>query len=116
MHPYNGIIDDVQLYNCALNDDDIKQLFDNYKDPLQDNYTIQLDNIKSNLNYCDTTSSNQLIVEADPKDGPYEYSIDNKVWQKAINSSDWVKGNIEFLFEISVPSKILLLTLVFQNF
>jgi gliding motility-associated-like protein len=82
-YPYNGIIDDVQLYNCALNDDDIKQLFDNYKDPLQDNYTIQLDNIKSNLNYCDTTSSNQLIVEADPKDGPYEYSIDNKVWQKS---------------------------------
>ena len=76
-YPYNGVLDDVNIYNYPLTQNQIDALFGNYKDPLAVNNTITIDSINI-INPCNSTTNNGSIqVFPNPNNGPYQYSINN---------------------------------------
>jgi hypothetical protein len=80
-YPYNGIIDDVNIYNCALSSIEVQSLYGNYSDPLLDEYSITIDSISVSGNQCIANSQNVITVFANQTGAPYEYSLDGLNWQ-----------------------------------
>ena len=75
-YPYNGVLDDINIYNCALSQARIDSLFGNYKDPLSGNNLINIDTVKIANPTCTSSNSGSISVFANSKNGPYQYSID----------------------------------------
>src|SRR5690606_37357438 len=64
-YPYNGVIDDVTLYNYALPQSEIDNLFGGYIDPSLDDYVIYLDSLVVGGNTCNGLSGGTLHVYPD---------------------------------------------------
>ncbi|HQU94959.1 MAG TPA: gliding motility-associated C-terminal domain-containing protein [Saprospiraceae bacterium] len=79
-YPFNGIIDDILVYKCALSDESIKDLFGDYKDPLYDEQAIVLDEVKFQSFSCTDSLNNLLTISSDTS-LHYQFSIDSgKTW------------------------------------
>jgi gliding motility-associated-like protein len=79
-YPFNGIIDDLNIYNCALTQTDVDALYGNYTDPLAANNKIHLDSIVATTS-CMTGGS--LSVYPDNANLPCQFSIDGGALQNS---------------------------------
>jgi|GEM_PF-1060811 len=72
-YPFNGKIDDVMLFNYALSQTEVDNLFANYDDPLLDAFDIFSVNMSGTS--CNGQNNTSVTVNPDPAEGPFEYSI-----------------------------------------
>lgn len=85
-YPYNGVLDDINIYNCALSQADVTLLFGNYSDPLSSNNTIVLDSVRIVNADCTKRNASSIAIFPKTNNGPYQYSIDNGITYQASNT------------------------------
>jgi len=82
-YPFNGVIDDINIYNYAISQHTIDSLYGNYNDPLAMNNTITINSI----NLKDVNCNNHTItINATGYSGNLQYSIDSGTTWMANNS------------------------------
>ncbi len=84
-YPFNGVIDDVNIYNVALTQSDVNLLYGNYYDPLADNNTIIIDSVSIENPDCFNTHLGSIVVYPNSNNEPYQFSIDNGVTYQTSN-------------------------------
>lgn len=82
-YPFNGIIDDIDIYNCALTSAEVENLFDGYVDPLSSNNSINLDSIK--ITNPDCRSNGTIALFPDDKNNNYQFSQDSGITYQSSN-------------------------------
>ena len=82
-YPFNGVIDDVSIYNCALTQSEIDALYNNYSDPLAGNNNITIDSIQIVNPGC---SSSQGSITVFTNDIANQYSINSGLSFQATNA------------------------------
>jgi gliding motility-associated-like protein len=75
-YPFNGIIDDVNIYNVAINQLKVNSLFANYINPLAVNNVITLDSLKVINLACGSTNTGSIGIYPNSNNAPYQFSID----------------------------------------
>jgi len=105
-YPFNGVIDDVNIYNEALTQSDVNLLYGNYYDPLADNNTIIIDSVSIEPPDCFNTHLGSIIVYPNSNNEPYEFSIDNGVTYQTSNLfTDLSAGNYTVKIKSSCNEK-----------
>ncbi len=89
-YPFDGKIDDINIYNCALSQAQISALYGAYVDSLAANNTIVIDSLVAHLP-C-SASSGTITVYADTINGPYQYSLDGINFQGSNTFSNVLPG------------------------
>lgn len=74
-YPYNGIMDDINIYNVALTQADVNLLYGNYYDPLAGNNVISLDSLKITNPNCINPSGGIVSIFPNSNNAPYQFSI-----------------------------------------
>ncbi|MFZ4414481.1 MAG: LamG-like jellyroll fold domain-containing protein, partial [Bacteroidales bacterium] len=74
-YPLNGIIDDVNIYNVAINQSKVTALYGNYINPLAVNNIISLDSLKILNPSCGNTNSGSISIYPNSNNAPYQFSI-----------------------------------------
>lgn len=72
--PFNGKLDDIALYNRALTDDEVAQLYGGYTDSHAADNQIFVNSLQVTP-ACDGQGT--VRIYADPQNGPYQYGLDN---------------------------------------
>lgn len=76
-YPFNGAIDDLDLFNYALSSEEIKILYGDYEDPFLSNYEIKLDSIGIDGRFCFDNDSVVININVDTLfSGPVRFSRD----------------------------------------
>ena len=75
-YPFNGAIDDVNIYNCALTQSDVDSLYGNYHDPLSMNNNIVLDSAGTVSPTCGAPATGTISVFPNANNAPYQFSKD----------------------------------------
>lgn len=110
-YPFNGKIDDINIYNCALNQAQITALYGGYVDPLATDNTIAIDSLITDLP-CGA-SSGTITVYADTINGPYQYSLDGVNYQASNIFSNVLPGT--YTLRIRSNCTIIDTTLILVN-
>lgn len=85
-YPFNGPIDDVNIYNCALTQSDVDSLYGNYRDPLSVNNNIVLDSTSVISPTCGAPNTGRIDVFPNPNNAPYTFSKDGGATFQATGS------------------------------
>ena len=88
-YPFNGVIDDINIYNYAVSQHTIDSLYGNYNDPLALNNTININSLSIKDINC---NSHNISVNATGYSGTLEYSIDNGITWVTTNSFNSLKN------------------------
>jgi gliding motility-associated-like protein len=75
-YPFNGIIDDINVYNCAITKSTIDSLHGNYSDPLAVNNQITIDSIRT-INPICGGNNGTISIHPSINNAPYTFSIDS---------------------------------------
>ncbi len=76
-YPFNGKIDDVNIYSIALTQAQVTTLMGSYRSPLAVNNTITLDSLITNL-ACGSDNGS-ISIYPNSNNAPYQFSIDGGV-------------------------------------
>lgn len=99
-YPFYGVIDDVSLYNCALNQQEIANLYANYSDPLSSNNKIIIDTIIINPPSCTSMYDGSIEVVAQNANSDWLYSADGGVsFQSSAVFSQLPPGNYPIIVQ-----------------
>nr|MBP7541374.1 gliding motility-associated C-terminal domain-containing protein [Saprospiraceae bacterium] len=82
-YPFNGIIDDIDIYNCALTSTEVEKLFGGYIDPLSSNNSINLDSIK--ITNPDCSNEGSIALFPDDQNNNYQFSQDSGITYQSSN-------------------------------
>jgi gliding motility-associated-like protein len=88
-YPFNGVIDDVNIYNCALSQAEITALYGNYLDPLSANNSIHIDSISVSASCA---SGGTITAYPNAANLPCQYSIDGGALQSSNTFSNLASG------------------------
>ncbi len=90
-YPFNGVIDDINIYNYAINQHTIDSLYGNYNDPLALNNTITINSLTIKDVSC---NSHNITVNATGYSGTLEYSINGgTTWLTSNTFNGLTNGN-----------------------
>ncbi len=81
-YPFNGVMDDIKIYKCALTEKEVQALFGNFVDTLHyDPPSIDIQQVAVKTNPCSAGPAHAVTVTADSTGGPYQYSANGIDWQ-----------------------------------
>ena len=82
--PFSGVLDDIAIYNRAITNDEVAQLFNNFRDPIGENNRIYVNSVDI-VNPCGTNSGS-ITINARPRTGVnYTYALGNPNSTQASN-------------------------------
>lgn len=74
--PYSGALDDIAIYNRALDDSEVDRLFNNYRDPQGDNNRVTVNSVAV-VNPCGSTLGTITLNPRQESGVNYRYSLDS---------------------------------------
>jgi|GEM_PF-4167933 len=76
-YPFNGVIDDLDIFNYALSPEEVSNLYGDYEDPFLSNYTIKVDSVEIEGRFCFDNDSVTVHINVDTAfSGPVRFSRD----------------------------------------
>jgi len=111
-YPFNGAIDDINIYNCALTQTEINSLYKNYIDITSVNNII-IDSIKITHPVCGNNNQGSISIFPNNGNGPYQFSTDaGKTYQYASNFMNLGAGTYSIRIKSACAYKDTLVTVI----